>query len=60
MAKRIRVENADCGRAKVTVELWGKDCNGDSELRCLICLPEPTDMIELEISEKQFLVIKGE
>lgn len=60
MSKKIRVENADGGREKVTVELWGEDCRGDVQLKCLLCLSEPTDMIELELFDKQFLVIKGE
>lgn len=55
MAKRIRIENADCGAIKIVVEVWQ-----DDKLLSLRLLTEPTDMIEIEILANQLLVVKGE
>lgn len=59
-AKKVRVENADVGRIKITVEFWEHDAFGEAKFKFLRHLSEPTDMMEIDLPTNCFLLIKGE
>lgn len=60
MTKNIRIENADCSKYKVVVEVWDTVMGDIPVLVETKQLSNPTDMLNISIWGSRYLVVREE